>query len=159
MTNFLLQYKNSQIEEVMLSGSISSKYDENGNLMISSNETELSSSVISVNLYSPRFSSDYISKISDTNFSEFFSTSNSTEGTSSNLSSESNPLYQNQLEVNKELQSKINELELKLNDPEKISDQLTIKDTIIQLRIQNGEGTVESDFHDEFPYTAIQDLT
>lgn len=158
MTNYLLKYTNSQIQEVILSGSIQSKYDEFGNLMISSNETELSASVISVKLYSPSFSSDQISKISDVSFTEFF---NNSESTSTQESSQTNSqvLYENQLEINNNLQSKIDELELKLNDPEIVSDQMKIKDTIIQLRIQNGEGSSESDFHDEFPYTSIQDLT
>ena len=158
MTNFLSKYDNSEVENMRLQGGLVSTYDENGNLMISSNETNLSSSVITVSLYSPRFSTESILKLSDRSFTELVGEStNSTQ--SLETVSDVKVLYENQVEINTELQSKIDDLTMKLNDPEKISDQLTIKDTIIQLRIENGEGATEEDFHSEFPYTAIEQLT
>ncbi len=159
MTNFLSKYDNSEVENMRLQGGLVSTYDENGNLLISSNETNLSSSVITVSLYSPRFSTDSILKLSDRSFTELAVDSPTSATQSLETVSDVKVLYENQVDINTQLQSKIDELTIKLNDPEKISDELTIKDTIIQLRIQNGEGSTEEDFHNEFPYTAIEKLT
>lgn len=150
MTNFLSKYSNADVESMRLNGGLIPSFDGFGNLLISTNETNLSSSVITVDLYSPKFSTDSIMKLIDTEFSEFFTTAQSDAQLESK--SDVKSLYDNQLEINKDLQTKLDDLTIKLNDPERTSDQLQIKDTIIELRIALGQGSSPEDFGDEFPY-------
>lgn len=153
MTNYLSKYINSEVESMRLNGGLTPTFDGFGNLLISSNETNLSSSVITVELYSPKFSTDSINKVSNTNFSELASTDQSSiESSQVSSGSDVKALYDDQVEINKDLQTKLDDLTLKLNDPEKTSDDLQVKDTIIELRIALGQGSSEEDFSTEFPY-------
>lgn len=153
MTNFLSKYSNSDVESMRINGGLTPSFDGFGNLLISSNETILSSSVLTVSLYSPKFSTDAILKITDTQFTEFFNATQNEEQLETQ--SDTKALYEDKVEENKVLQDKLDKLTLELNDPEKTSDNLRAKDTIIELRIALGQGNSEADFESAFPYTTI----
>ena len=153
MSNSLYKYTNSSVEDMRLSGGLSATFDGFGNVLIYSNETCLSASVITVDLYNPRFSTEAIMKNVKTEFSEFFNTAQTNTQVSSQADTQ--VLYTNQVAINKDLQSKLDSLTIELNNPDKLSTDMQIKDIITELRIKLGQGSVAEDFSTVFPYEKI----
>jgi len=145
MNNF-----NVDIENYKRYGTYNYNFDGVGNLTFNNASSNFNQNYIAFPLNNIIYNKSKIESIYDVNFNEFIVQSQIT----SSVSTEE-LIYKINM-VENENQSLRNELNNIINSSDLDINSLAIKQVIIELRISLGEGKIESDFSNTFPYTAIR---
>ncbi len=151
MTNFSLNIQNFQRY-----GTYTYKQDEIGNFIFNSSSVDFSQVYIAFPLLNAVYNNAKLASFYNMNFEEF--------SPSSTLSSsiETIDTLQEQLNIiqeeNATLKTQLDSIILQSENSSSISDTLAIKQVILELRKALGQGRVESDFTNTFPYSPEKKL-
>lgn len=146
----------TNIQQFQQNGTYEYKFDEVGNLIFNSSSADFSQVYLSLPLTNVMYNNDKIATFYTTEFEEFVPVVEP-EVTSNNAD------LQQQLNIisaeNDSLKSQLNDViestTAKANGP----NQEAIKQVILELRKALGQGRVDSDFSDTFPYTPMKKST
>lgn len=137
-------------------GTYEYKFDSVGNLTFNSSSTDFSQAFVSFPLYNVFYNNTKIKSFYNVQFEEFVPQ----ELTASSAITES---LQEQMQLvqqeNISLKTQLDDLVAQNEASGSLADQMAIKQVIFELRKALGEGRVESDFSDTFPYTALRKST
>jgi len=143
----------SEIENFISNGTFSQSFDSHNNIVLNASSSTFYGRYVKFNLHNIKYNSEKANSLYSVEFEEFVPVKSkkvdvkSTEELSTALKSTE--------EENATLKL---ELEQYINDSSKsnnISNDLAIKQVILELRKKLNEGRVDSDFSEEFPYSAI----
>ncbi len=145
------------IENFQRYGTYAYEFDPMGNLIFNSSSTDFSQVYLSVPIKNVVYNSVKLDAFYDPNFVEFAPTTSSTENTSSigELQQQIDVIQQENITLKTQLDSLIAESESSGSS----ANTLATKQVILELRKSLGQGRVESDFSDTFPYTPIKKAT
>ncbi len=138
----------TETNQFLLTGEFTNNLDNFGNINLFSVPSDINEEYISFKLLNNLYDNKKIEELYDVNMEEI-----STPTLSESIEVESNKDTISRLNIevaalNDQLNAVINSSKIKTTD----DDVAAAKNLIIQLRIQLGEGKVESDFSSEFPY-------
>ena len=143
----------TNIQQFQQNGTYEYKFDEVGNLIFNSSSADFSQAFLSLPLTNVMYNNAKISAFYITDFEEFVPRTLSTEVTSSNSD------LQQQLDIisseNDSLKSQLNDVIESTTAENSGPNQEAIKQVILELRKALGQGRVNSDFSEDFPYTPI----
>lgn len=127
------------------------KQDEVGNFIFNSSSVDFSQVYIAFPLLNVVYNNSKISSFYNINFEEFFpsSTISSSIKTIDILQEQLNIIQ----EENVTLKTQLDSIIIQSENSSSISDTLAIKQVILELRKALGQGRVESDFVQSFPYS------
>lgn len=150
-----------EIQEYKTSGNYVYSPDKNGNYIFINDSNVFTKTYISLPLINLSYNTSKIISFSDVNFNEYTTGSIKTYDSGSTVIIED---VQSELDFYKQksenLQQQIDSYITQSNMyTETEADILAVKQVILNLRKLNGEGRVDSDFSDTFPYTAIKKTT
>ena len=138
------------------------KFDEVSNSIFNSGSMDFSQVYLSFPIANFSYNNNKISSFYDLEFREFIPAS-STPSTPSTPSTINVDDIQQQLDVvqqeNVQLKSQLDSLIETNSSNTSASEKLATKQVILELRKAIGQGRVESDFSDTFPYTPIKKIT
>jgi hypothetical protein len=140
-----------QINNFQNLGTFNYEFDNNGNVIVNPSSSVFSKNYISIPLSMYEYDSSKISNFTDVTFTEFIPESPVLE-TSQTSRSSTEVTTNTQIT---ETQSELNNIISSQSPTQTESEKLAIKQVILELRKKLGEGTDNSDFLDEFPYTAL----
>ena len=142
-----------EIKQFQTNGTFSYQFDEAGNLILNPSSSILQQHYVSLDLVDYNYDTVKINSFYDVQFREFVKT----EVTSSGDMLPQDMLDQINLvtQQNTELQGQLDQLIAQSQVSSAGADELAIKDIIVTLRIQLGQGSNELDFDDAFPYLPI----
>ena len=143
-----------QISDFQRYGTYTYEYDEVGNVVLNPSSKEFSQVYLSLPIQNYIYDDSKVKNFYDPVFTEFvppISINSSTEDVGSIQSKLADSEAKN-IELNKKLDSLIEENE---SIPSSAEKQAT-KQVILELRKELGQGRVDSDFSEDFPYSAIQ---
>lgn len=148
MSNF-----SQEIQDFKRYGDYEYKFDSVGNLTFNSSSTDFSRVYLAFPLSNVFYNNDKIKTFFNVQFEEFVPQSlTSSVDTTVALQEQ----LQNIQQENITLKTQLDSLVAQTEDSGSVADQMAIKQVIFELRKALGEGRVESDFSDTFPYTAIR---
>ena len=135
-------------------GTYAYKFDGCGNLIFNSSSVDFSQVYLSLPLLNVVYNNSKIETFYDPEFREFISNVNpSTIGLS-------NDTLQNQLDIinqeNTDLKSQLDALILQVQDNTTAADAGSTKQVILELRKALGQGRIDSNFTDTFPYVPLK---
>lgn len=133
-------------------GTYTYKFDSVGNVVLNSSSSNFNQVYVAFPLQNAVFDNSKIKTMYNVNFEEFIP---ETEATSSiNV----DDLLQQITIIQTENESLKTQLDSVVNQSETATaaDQLAAKQVILELRKALGEGTLDTDFSDTFPYTPIR---
>ncbi len=143
----------TNIQQFQQNGTYEYKFDEGGNLIFNSSSADFSQVFLSFPLTNVMYNNSKIASFYTTEFEEFVPITVSTEVTSSNSD------LQQQLNIisaeNDSLKSQLNDVIESTTAETSGPNQEAIKQVILELRKALGEGRVDSDFSEDFPYTSV----
>lgn len=144
----------TEIQKFIQDGTYEYKFDPVGNLIFNSSSADFSQAYLSLPLTNVIYNDAKIEGFYITDFEEFIPTNVSTPVTSSNedLSNQLSILQQE----NEQLQSQLNDMISQSTTTNPAADSEASKQVILELRKAMGQGRVDSDFSDAFPYTPIK---
>lgn len=161
-------FKELELDKLLRKDSINNDVDELGNIKIKINPNsikntgEINNEIMLFTESKTKFSNDLIDQYYDTEFTEFKEFTNKSEPTElGNTNNNIENIVDEQLRRESILETQINELTkvLDLETQKNISfkenseqNYNASKQTIIELRIKNGEGESADDFEDIFPF-------
>jgi hypothetical protein len=144
----------TDIQKFQQTGIYEYKFDSVGNLYFNSSSADFSQVYLSLPLTNVVYNNSKIEKFYDPDFLEFVPNTGSAELTSSIET------LQQQLSViqseNQALQTQLDTLVTTSESNSSAADQEATKQVILELRKTLGQGRVDSDFSDTFPYTPIK---
>ncbi|HOS15957.1 MAG TPA: hypothetical protein PKX15_02925 [Bacteroidales bacterium] len=150
MNNF-----SQDIYEFKKNGTYTYKFDNSGNAIFNEKSSKFSHVYLSIPLSNPVMDENKINKFYNVEFEEFIPVTSSIKEESIAMS-----VFTQQMEILKEenesLKTKLDSAILASESNRSVADQMAIKQTILGLRIALGEGRVESDFSEDFPYTPLK---
>lgn len=152
MSDFSTDIKNFQ-----QSGVYNYEFDSHGNLNFNSSSTDFSQVYLAFPLVNVKYNNDKLSSFYNLSFEEFIPTTASIEITASinNLQEQLDVVQQENISLKTQLDSFI----AASSDNSGSVDQMAVKQVILELRKALGQGRVDSDFSDTFPYTPIRKPT
>ena len=144
----------TNIQQFQQNGTYEYKFDPVGNLIFNSSSADFSQVYLSLPLTNVVYNDSKISGFYITDFEEFIPTTVTAPVTSSNedLSNQLSTLQQE----NEQLQSQLNNMISQSTTTNPAADSEASKQVILELRKAMGQGRVDSDFSDTFPYTPIK---
>lgn len=132
------------------------KFDEVGNLTFNSSSSDFSQVYLAFPLKNIIYNDNKLDSFYDPDFKEFIPTEIQVEKTANINSSD----LQQQLDIvqqeNFALQDQLNVIIAQMESGGSAADQMAISQVILELRKALGQGRVDSDFSETFPYTAIR---
>lgn len=135
------------------------KFDNVGNMIFDSSSADFSQVYLAFPLKNSFYNKSKVVTFYDPTFTEFVPTSTTT-GSIAQLDTE---VLQQQLvdaqQTNVQLQQKLDSVVSENAITGSAMNDLAVKQVILELRKFLGQGRVESDFSDTFPYTAIKKPT
>jgi len=138
-------------------GTYTYKFDGSGNLIFNSSSADFSQVYLALPLLNVVYNKSKIETFYKPNFEEFI------PAPSPSVPAESVDDLQNQLTVlqqeNAALQDQLDTLIAQSESNTSTADVLATKQVILELRKTLGQGRVDSDFSDTFPYTPIRKST
>lgn len=130
------------------------KFDNVGNLIFNSSSLDFSNVYLSLPIKNVVYDNNKVQSFYDPTFTEFVPPT-PVDTTTEVLSD-----IQQKVDVleteNTNLKVKLDELTAQSQENMSQPDKLAIKQVILELRKALGQGRVESDFSEDFPYTAIR---
>jgi hypothetical protein len=148
MTDF-----SKDIQQFQRYGTYEYKFDNVGNLIFDSSSMDFSRVYLSLPIENVDYNNSKIESFFDTEFTEFVPASN--DENVSTIDNESQVIITNLEEENVSLKNQLGILIDKSNVDDNDANKAAIKQVILELRILLGEGRVDSDFSEDFPYAAI----
>ena len=143
----------TEIQQFIQGGTYEYKFDAVGNLFFNSSSADFSQVYLKLPLTNVVYNNDKIEKFYDPTFVEFVPTTGSAETTSS-----MDALTQ-QLNIisteNTGLKSQLDKVIAQNNSVSNASDSQVVKQVILELRKALGQGRVDSNFSDTFPYVPL----
>lgn len=134
------------------------KFDDVGNLIFNSSSADFSQVYLAFPIFNITYNNAKINTFYDTNFTEFIPTPTGSVITSDNMDNLQQQLDTVQQE-NATLKNQLDDLIVQTENSSSAADQMAIKQVILELRKSLGQGRVDSDFSETFPYTAIRKAT
>lgn len=137
-------------------GTYEYKFDSVGNLTFNSSSADFSQVYLAFPLQNVFYNNGKIKSFYTVEFEEFVPLS---------ITSSANQIValEEQLQVvqqeNISLKTQLDELIAENDDSGSVADQMATKQVIFELRKAVGQGRVESDFSDTFPYTPLKKIT
>jgi hypothetical protein len=133
------------------------KFDPVGNLIFNSSSLDFSQVYLALPLHNIIYNPVKLDSFYNPNFTEFLPTIPSTASVVSvdDLQQQLDTISQENATLTDQLNSLISQSEISSS----AADTLATKQVIIELRRLLGQGRVESDFSDTFPYTPIKKTT
>ena len=152
MSDFTKDIKNFQ-----QNGTYVYKFDNVGNLTFNSSSSDFSQVYLAFPLVNIFYNNNKLDNFYDPNFQEFIPTTSLTSSVVNQdiLKQQLDSLQQENIS----LTAQLNSLVVQNEQGSSIADQMATKQVILELRKAAGEGRVDSDFSDTFPYTAIRKIT
>jgi hypothetical protein len=142
-----------QIHEFQRYGNYQYSFDSVGNLTFNSSSANFNQVYLSFPLSNVFYNNDKIKSFFNVQFEEFVP---QTITSSVDASAALQEQLQNIQQENTTLKAQLDGLITQSEDSGSVADQMATKQVIFELRKALGEGRVESDFSDTFPYTAIR---
>jgi hypothetical protein len=135
-------------------GTYTYKYDGTGNIVFNISSSDFSRVYISFPLENFLYNNDKINKFYNIQFEEFIPASGSIEPQPDigNLESQIVSITQENITLRSQLDSIIAINETSGSE----ADTMAIKEVILELRKALGQGRVDSDFIEDFPYTPLR---
>ena len=149
MANF-----SQEIQDFQRYGTYQYEFDAAGTLTFNSSSNKFSQVYLSFNLQNTKYNNDKIQSFYTNKFNEFIPTEES--NTSIPEQNNNNTEFSVLEEENVLLKQKLDLLTGQLDNSTVISDNLAIKQVILELRKLLGQGRVDSDFSLDFPYSPIR---
>lgn len=138
-------------------GTYTYKFDANGNLIFNSSSADFSQVYLSLPLRNIAYNTVKLDAFYDPTFTEFVPT------TSSAAASAEVDVLQQQLDTmqqeNISLKGQLDSLVSESESSGSVADSMATKQVVLELRKALGQGRVDSDFSDTFPYTPIRKPT
>jgi hypothetical protein len=129
------------------------KFDNVGNLTFNSSSSDFSQVYLALPLLNIFYDNNKIETFFNVQFEEFIpQTTTSSIDTTIVLQEQ----LQNIQQENITLKSQLDSLMIQNDESGSVAEQMAVKQVIFELRKALGEGRVESDFSDTFPYTSIR---
>ena len=134
-------------------GTYTYEFDSNGNQIFNSSSADFSQVYLSLPLKNVIYNNARIEQFYDPSFTEFLPNTASAELTSNMeaLQQQMNIVQEENIALKSQLDSVISQGSALASGP----DQTAIKQVILELRKSLGQGRVDSDFSEAFPYTPI----
>jgi hypothetical protein len=144
----------TDIQQFQQNGTYTYKFDDVGNLIFNSSSADFSQVYLSLPLNNVMYNNGKIEAFYTADFEEFIPTTGSAPVTSSvdDLNSQVSTLQQENVALQTQLDDVIAQSTGEASGP----NQTAIKQVILELRKAVGQGRVDSDFADTFPYTPIK---
>jgi hypothetical protein len=143
---------NQNIENFQRYGVYVYKFDAAGNLTFDSSSLDFSRVYLAFPLRNPIFNNSKIEAFYDPTFTEFVPPVKTNEDSSKEIQQQVDILE----EENASLKSQLETLTDQSESDDSVVDQLATKQVILELRKALGEGRVDSDFSEEFPYAPVR---
>lgn len=140
------------IQDFTRYGTYTYKFDATGNLSFDSGSSDFSRVYLAFPLRNVVYNTNKIEAFYDIEFEEF---GTSTAPVNSNIDEESQIQVNNLEEENASLKTQLEILTTQIDNSDNAANAMAIKRVIIELRSALGQGRVDSDFSDEFPYSPI----
>jgi hypothetical protein len=140
-----------EINEFKQTGNYTYNPDVAGNYIFNSSSVNFNEVYIAFPIENFTYNMQKITSLYDINFTEFVNSTTSNNSDSNTSVQEINILK----EENKNLKLQLTNLESNNTIAETESEKLSKKQVILELRKKLGEGKVDSDFSEDFPYTPI----
>ena len=142
-----------QIHNFQRYGTYTYKFDSVGNMTFNSSSANFEQVYLALPLSNVFYNNNKIKTFFNVQFEEFVPESlTSSVDTTTALQEQ----LQNIQQENITLKTQLDSLVAQNEESGSAADQMAIKQVIFELRKALGEGRVESDFSDTFPYTAIR---
>jgi hypothetical protein len=137
-------------------GTYTYEFDEAGNIVANSQSDKFSQVYLAFSLENINYNEGKIKSFYDENFVEFIPLSQEEREQTEEEIREIQENLEAEIVKNEQLTEQLNDLIEKTESNEPMANTMATKQVIIELRRALGEGDVESDFSDEFPYTPIK---
>ena len=137
---------NKQLNQFLIDGQFTNNIDDVGNINLSTDPTVINERYIATTLVNVIYNAPQIETLYDVNILEFTIPAEPTQQISVNTNVEQ--LVQENESLKNQLTAVIAASNINSNN----SDALAAKNTIINLRIQLGQGKTPEDFSDVYPY-------
>ena len=144
-----------QIHDFQRYGNYEYRFDSVGNLTFNSSSANFNQVYLAFPLSNVFYNNDKIKSFFNVQFEEFVP---QTITSSVDAAAALQEQLQNIQQENTTLKTQLDGLIAQNEDSGSVADQMAIKQVIFELRKALGEGRVESDFSDTFPYTAIRKI-
>jgi hypothetical protein len=143
----------TEIQQFIQGGTYEYKFDAVGNLYFNSSSTDFSQVYLKLPLTNVVYDNSKIAKFYDPTFVEFVPTTGSVEVTSSvdALTQQLNIISQE----NSTMKVQLDNLIAQSNSTSNASDSQVVKQVILELRKALGQGRVDANFSDVFPYSPL----
>jgi hypothetical protein len=146
-------YFSKNIENFERYGTYVYKFDAVGNLTFDSSSTDFSRVYLALPLNNPVYNNSKIQAFYDPIFTEFIPPPvETTEDSAEEVQQQVNVLE----EENASLKSLLETLTVQSESDDSEANQLATKQVILELRKALGEGRVDSDFSEDFPYAPVR---
>jgi hypothetical protein len=143
------------IYEFKQNGTYTYKFDSVGNLIFNSSSADFSQVYVAFPLYDVVFNDKKVDSFYNPEFEEFIpmTSSYTTSSIDANALNRQMALLQTE---NDQLKVQLDNAIANSETSGSLADQMAIKQVILELRKALGQGRVDSDFSDTFPYTALR---
>ena len=147
----------TNIQQFIQGGTYEYKFDAVGNLYFNSSSADFSQVYLKLPLTNVVYDNSKIEKFYDPTFVEFVPTTGSVESTASMdaLTQQLNIISQE----NSTMKSQLDDLIAQNNSTSNASDSQVVKQVILELRKALGQGRIDANFSDTFPYAPIARTT
>lgn len=142
------------IADFQQKGTYSYEFDAMGNLYFNSSSADFSQVYLRLPLTNVVYNNPKIEQFYDPNFVEFVPTATPSASLSSSLDNLQDQLNTVQSE-NTSLKSQLDDLIAQNNSESAASDSQVVKQIILELRKALGQGRVDANFSDTFPYAPL----
>jgi len=133
-------------------GTYTYKFDSVGNMIFDSCSVNFNQVYVAFPLQNPVYDNSKIETMYNVNFEEFVpQVIQDTQESVSNLQQQLDIVQQENVTLKTQLDSVITQNEVSGS----VADQMATKTVILELRKALGQGRVETDFSEDFPYTPI----
>jgi hypothetical protein len=138
-------------------GTYAYKYDGVGNLTFNSSSTDFSQVYLALPLRNAAYNNPKVNSFYNIEFEEFI------PSTGSSTSVQDSQILEEQLaamrQENEALKSQLDAVIAQSEESGTVADQMATKQVILELRKSLGEGRVDSDFSETFPFTPFRKVT
>lgn len=143
----------TDIQQFVKNGTYEYQFDPVGNLIFNSSSADFSQVYLSLPLTNVMYNNTKIQSFYDPNFQEFIPATGSadTAANVSDLQSQLNTINQE----NVGLKSQLDNLIAQMGTSNNASDSQVVKQVILELRKALGQGSVDANFSDVFPYIPL----
>jgi hypothetical protein len=139
-------------------GTYAYKFDSVGNMIFNSSSVNFNQVYLAFPLQNVILNNSKVETMYNTSFEEFVPQTTQVE-----VSSQTMDNLQQQLDIiqseNESLKTQLDDLIIQNESSGSAADQMATKQVILELRKAVGQGRVDSDFSEDFPYTPIRKET